>query len=131
MQTVLCGLIRALSTSLVASCLHAPVAWSPDGQWLAGGVRGEGILRLSLATRRYERLTFRGGGPVWFHDNRRLLYLDGVQVRVFDTRTKRSRPLFDPPEGSSVLEADLAPDDRMLYLIRARGEGDVWMLTMR
>jgi serine/threonine protein kinase/Tol biopolymer transport system component len=105
-------------------------SWSPDGRWLAGGAVGEGILRLSLETRRYERL-IRGNEPLWFHDSRRLLYLDGGQVRVFDTRTRQSRPLLAPPEGSSFLGADLAPDDRTLYLIRARSEGDVWMLTMR
>jgi len=106
-------------------------AWSPDGKWLAGDVRDEGLLRLSLESRRYERLTPRGSGPVWFHDNRRLLYVDGGEVRVLDTRTKRSRPVLAAPEGSSFLAVDLAPDDRTLYLIRARGEGDIWMLTMR
>lgn len=35
MQPVLCGLSRTLASSLLASCLHAPLAWSPDGQWLA------------------------------------------------------------------------------------------------
>ena len=35
MQPVLCGLIHVLASSLVGSCLHAPLAWSPDGQWLA------------------------------------------------------------------------------------------------
>ena len=26
---------RVLSTTVAASCLHAPLSWSPDGQWLA------------------------------------------------------------------------------------------------
>ena len=60
-------------------------SWSPDGKWLAGDVRGEGILRFSLESRRYEKLSPQGVQPIWFHDNRRLLYLDGGQVRVLDT----------------------------------------------
>ena len=35
MQPVLLALFRVLSTSVAASCLHAPLSWSPDGQWLA------------------------------------------------------------------------------------------------
>lgn len=35
MQPVLLGLFRLLATSLAASCLHAPLSWSPDGEWLA------------------------------------------------------------------------------------------------
>lgn len=106
-------------------------SWSPDGKWLAGDVRGEGILRFSLESRRYEKLSPQGVQPIWFHDNRRLLYLDGGQVRVLDTRTKQSRPVLAAPEGSSFIGIDLAPDDRTLYLVRTRDEGDIWMLTMR
>ncbi len=35
MQPVLLALLRVLSTTVAASCLHAPLSWSPDGQWLA------------------------------------------------------------------------------------------------
>ena len=35
MQPVLLSLVRLMATSLTASCLHAPMSWSPDGQWLA------------------------------------------------------------------------------------------------
>ncbi len=35
MQPALLCLIRAVATSLTATCLHAPLSWSPDGQWLA------------------------------------------------------------------------------------------------
>jgi hypothetical protein len=35
MPPVLCGLVSVLGSSLLASCLHAPMSWSPDGRWLA------------------------------------------------------------------------------------------------
>jgi serine/threonine protein kinase/Tol biopolymer transport system component len=105
-------------------------SWSPDGKWLAGDVSDEGVFLFSLATRRYERIAPRGVQPVWFHDGRRLLYIDrGIQV--YDTRTKRSRLLLAPPEGASFEIADLDPDERTLYAVRNQDEGDVWMLTMK
>jgi serine/threonine protein kinase len=105
-------------------------SWSPDGTQLAGDVRDEAVYLFSLLSRRYERIATPGSQPVWFHDGRRLLYIDrGIQL--YDTRTKRSRLLLAPSEGSSFLVADLAPDDRALYTIRTRNEGDVWLLTMK
>ena len=35
MQPLLLSLLSIMATSLTASCLHAPMSWSPDGQWLA------------------------------------------------------------------------------------------------
>ena len=35
MQPALLSLFRLMATSLTVSCLHAPMSWSPDGQWLA------------------------------------------------------------------------------------------------
>jgi Tol biopolymer transport system component len=105
-------------------------SWSPDGKWLAGGVRDKGLLVFSLESRRYESLLSRGSNPIWFHDNRRLLYLDQDAVHVFDTRTKQSRSLLAPPEGSRFNGLDLGPDDRTLYLLRTQDEGDIGMLAV-
>ncbi|WP_165222592.1 PD40 domain-containing protein [Aquisphaera insulae] len=35
MLTAMSGLLKLMTASLVASSLHSPPAWSPDGQWLA------------------------------------------------------------------------------------------------
>ena len=35
MQPVLIALFQAITNTVAASCLHAPLSWSPDGQWLA------------------------------------------------------------------------------------------------
>jgi hypothetical protein len=35
MQPILSGMIHAVGTTLVASCMNAPLTWSPDGRWLA------------------------------------------------------------------------------------------------
>jgi Tol biopolymer transport system component len=35
MQPLLAGLLQVFASSLVASCVHSPLSWSQDGQWLA------------------------------------------------------------------------------------------------
>jgi serine/threonine protein kinase/dipeptidyl aminopeptidase/acylaminoacyl peptidase len=105
-------------------------SWSPDGRWLAGDVSDEGVFLFSFASRRYERIAPRGSQPVWWKDGRRLLYVDGG-IQVYDTRTKGSRLLLAPPASSSFLVADLSPDNRTLYVLRKRDEGDIWVLTTK
>jgi serine/threonine protein kinase/Tol biopolymer transport system component len=107
-------------------------SWSPDGRRLAGYVRGNrGLLAFSVGTAQYEKLADLGNQPVWMHDNRRLVYLNGGAVHLFDTLTRKSRLLLAPPAGSRFDGVDVGPDDRALYLIRATEEGDIWMLSLR
>jgi WD40 repeat protein len=105
-------------------------SWSPDGKWLAGDVRDEGVFLFSFASGRYERIAPRGSQPVWWKDGQRLLYIDGG-IQIYDTRTKRSRLLLAPLASSSFLEADLSPDNRTLYAILRRDEGDIWMFATK
>jgi eukaryotic-like serine/threonine-protein kinase len=111
-------------------------SWSDDGRWLAGvrqrrgGSHEPGILLYSLADRRYVRLTERGGGALWLHDSRRLLYFEGDSLRLLDTRTGRSQPVLTPPEGSTYNDLSLSPDDRVLYLARTIEEGHIWLLKL-
>jgi eukaryotic-like serine/threonine-protein kinase len=108
-------------------------SWSPDGARLAGtaqlkgGSSLPGVVAFSFATNGYERLTDRGGAPVWLHDSRRLLYLDEGKVFLLDSRSHQSRQLLAPPPNSTFLRVTVAPGDRFLYLVRASDEGDVWL----
>ncbi|QEH33979.1 translocation protein TolB [Aquisphaera giovannonii] len=46
MQALLVGVMRLVATSLAATCLHSPPAWSPDGQWLAYTTAAGGVTPL-------------------------------------------------------------------------------------
>ena len=107
-------------------------SWSPDGQRLAGILGESGILFYSLVSRRYERLTEHGFGPVWMRDSRRLLYVDdGGGIFMADSLTRESREVLAAAGGSRFRTLDLSPDGRVLYLVRQADEGDIWMLTLR
>jgi serine/threonine protein kinase/Tol biopolymer transport system component len=111
-------------------------SWSADGRWLAGaqqrpdGSHEPGILLYSLADKRYVRLTSRGDIPHWLHDSRRLLYLEGRDIFLFDVDTGRSQPVLASPAGSTYKDFSLSPDDRVLYLARILDEGQIWLLKM-
>jgi Tol biopolymer transport system component len=106
-------------------------SWSPDGRRLAGTSGESGILLYSPASRRYERVTEHGFGPVWMRDSRRLLYIDdGGGIFMADSLTRESREVL-AAGGSRFRTLDLSPDGRVLYLVRQAEEGDIWMLTLR
>jgi eukaryotic-like serine/threonine-protein kinase len=120
-----------------AGLYFAVSSWSPDGRRLAGVAQREngaslpGIVVYSLDTGRYERLNDRGEAPVWLRDSRRLLYLDGGRVFLFDGRTRQERKIEAPPPGSTYTKAGVSPDGESLFLVRSTDEGDVWRLTMQ
>lgn len=110
-------------------------SWSFDGRWLAGARQPKGrpaepgILLYSLPERKYVRSTSRGESLLWLHDNRRLLYSDGGNLLLLDTRTGTSRTVLPSPLGASYSDLSLSPDDRTLYLARIASEGHIWLLT--
>jgi Tol biopolymer transport system component len=60
-----------------------------------------------------------------------LLYLDEEwRILAHDLRTGATSVLLDPGTNSSFTDLDLGPDDRMLYVVHDRDEGDVWMLSL-
>jgi len=104
----------------------SPNAWSSDGGRLVGTVAGQ-VVSFSLRDRTYETLA-RGGLPIWMADGERILYLDPESaLRVADRRTRETRVLLRPPEGSFLEGLALSPDDRWLYLLRGTEEGDLWL----
>ena len=107
-----------------------PWGWSPDGQWLAGVTEEGRIALCSPATRRLQRVVGRGSKPVWMHTRPILLFLDEWRIFAFDLRTGITSVVLEPGTNSSFTDLDLGPDDRMLYVVHDRDEGDVWMLSL-
>jgi Tol biopolymer transport system component len=112
-------------------------SWSADGRWLAGalhepdGRRIPGVVLYSLAGRSYVRITDRGEWATWLSDSRHLLYRDGDEFFLLDTRSRASRQVLTVPPGSDYSDFSLSQDDRLLYLARDTEQGDIWLLTMK
>jgi Tol biopolymer transport system component len=111
-------------------------SWSADGRWLAGNLHRPdgspvpGVVLFSLSEWRYVRLTDRGTSATWLSDSRRLLYLDGTELLLLDTRSGTSRQVLTIPPGSDYNDFCLSPDNHVLYVARIAEEGNIWLLTM-
>ncbi len=112
-------------------------SWSADGRWLAGVVHRSneknlpGIVLYSVTDHSYVRLTARGGAPCWLADARRLLYMDDGDIYLVDSRTRSTRRILAAPAGSYYDDICVGPGDRMLYLVRPKAEGDIWLFTQK
>ena len=126
-----------------------PMAWSPDGKWLAGyvqttaGLRA-GIALLSLETGEYEKLTDFGRNPDWCGDGRKLIfsalsasttdlqhnYQQDFKVFGIDRVTKELREVLSVP-GATIEAPSVSSDGRMIYYVLTTVESDVWMLSQK
>ena len=108
-----------------------PHSWSVDGRRLAGsrlqeGNRRAGIVVYSFDTGQYEMLLDYGASPVWFNDDRRLLFFHEGKLLVLDSRTKRVKEVFAfSPSGSWGY--GLSRDNRLLYFTRTTSQADIWL----
>jgi len=118
MQPVLLSLFRLMATSLTASCLHAPMSWSPDGQWLAYTM----VEPADTPTLK----------PGWLYDSGALFPARRGSFFPLDERPKTGLPRYriwatERGSGASVLIADAAyplsspdwgPDGHTLFYCR-------------
>jgi Tol biopolymer transport system component len=116
-----------------------PRDWSPDGTMIAGhlqrvssGPAGPVIFRLK--TRDYVHLTDRGQFPLWFPDNRRLLFSSedkkGLSVLDIESRQIRTYPLTLHGDVDPFGVA-LARDGRTIYFTEREQEADLWQLDLQ
>jgi Tol biopolymer transport system component/serine/threonine protein kinase len=111
-----------------------PWSWSPDGKQLAGWqVRHDlpdmNIIIYSFASGRYERFPYRGSGPIWLNDNRRLIFADLGKMCLLDTLTGKRRELYSVAPASLGRLA-LSNDNRRLYYSILTSEADIWLVSL-
>jgi hypothetical protein len=107
-------------------------SWSPDGKRIAGwwgGVQPTSLMLYSFATNDYERFDEPGNNPVWFKDNRQLLYTSRGELLIFDTVTRKSRPLLSVAPHT-LQGYGLSTDNRTLYFSLVTIEADIWLITL-
>jgi Tol biopolymer transport system component len=120
----------------------APLAWSPDGQWLALPVTGndaskttydlfavsadgQKVINLTTSPQRYY-------GVLWDPDSRSLLFTgklkDQADIYRIDIRTRKITPLLSSPVTGSA--SDWSPDGTSLLYVADSGGGnfDIYLL---
>jgi Tol biopolymer transport system component len=110
---------------------YRPWSWSPDGRWIAAySERGAGMIVYEVATGAHREISPVGAKPRWLGDSRRLIYTAAGALHVIDVRTKRTREIHRLT-GATIIDPAISRDDRTLYFIRQRDEGDVWVGTLK
>jgi len=110
---------------------YRPWSWSPDGRRIvAYSQRGAGMIVYDVATGANEPISDVGEKPRWLGDSRRVVYIHDGAFHLVDSQTKASREIYRPPAGS-ITDVAVAHDDRALYFILRRDEGNIWLATLR
>jgi serine/threonine protein kinase/Tol biopolymer transport system component len=140
---VLGGAERRLRPTRIISGLSAPIAWSPDGKWIAfvdpeAGSGEERINLLSLETLKsiqiphepsclYERV------PAFSHDSKQLAYScigDSLEGSIYSVAVAGGSPKY-LYSGASFPGMVWARDDSQLLLSMDHGGGgELWELTL-
>jgi eukaryotic-like serine/threonine-protein kinase len=104
-------------------------AWSPDGRFLAGELRGRpGIMLYSLAERTYRPVTSSGARPIFLPGGTEILYAEGARLRIVNIETGAIRDVTSP----FVINAmSITADAKTLLFSERRTQADVWMREVK
>ncbi|HLA96797.1 MAG TPA: hypothetical protein VK612_13830, partial [Pyrinomonadaceae bacterium] len=106
--------------------------WSLDGKKLVGtfsdGERGTGVF--SFETNKYEKVSDIEEIPMWLSDSRRITFGRGGKAFIFDTVTKKEKPI-PLPQAEAVSTVSVSRDSSLLYFTIASKESDIWLLDLK
>ncbi|MCX6538635.1 MAG: hypothetical protein NT151_06860 [Acidobacteria bacterium] len=113
-----------------------PLAWSPDGTRLAGGIQGPSGMRLgvlTLASRQY--VTQPGSANwlamAWLSDGHRLIVRDGRGIWIVYPDTQVWRQLITVGGYVGGRSVGLSRDDKWITYTETGTEGDIWIATLK
>ncbi len=127
------------------ACGSAP-AWSPDGRWIACGVRGEPTILLTSPDGKQSsklpspvRTNAQQFVMVWSRDSSTIYVAsslsDPARLDAIDIRTGASRKIADLGSGidfkmsvNFMLRGSLAPDGKSFATTLAKTTSDIWIL---
>ena len=111
-----------------------PWSWSPDGKYVAlqrttvtDLFGGFGYCRATGGDIRL--LSESGGAPEWLRDSHRLLFLDAGRLKLLDIKDSRIKDLA--PATNAVERIGVTPDNRVIYFVSLRTDGDIWLAQLR
>ena len=130
---------------LGVACGAAP-AWSPDGHWIACGVRGESTILLTSPDGKQSsklpspvRTNAQRFVTVWSRDSSTIYVAsslsDPARLDAIDVRTGATRKIADLGSGidfemsvNFMLRGSLAPDGKSFATTAAKTASDIWIL---
>jgi Tol biopolymer transport system component/tetratricopeptide (TPR) repeat protein len=111
-------------------------SWSSDSRRLAGikhlpSGNHSGIGVYDLESKNYTWFTDFGDWPLWFNDNRHLLFVSEGQILLFDTQTRKYQPVLTVTDQDvDIGSPALSPDNRTIYFTYVAAEADIWLMTL-
>jgi Tol biopolymer transport system component len=115
-----------------------PSSWSRDGSRILGVSVLEASSRIvgyRLRDAVYEPIedapetpgSNQATNPVYLPDGRGILYVTRQGVRVWDSRSRSSRLVFETQETAPIEDFAIAPGATTVYVSRQVDESDIWM----
>jgi len=123
---------RGDEVALPGPDLFAPNSWSSDGRTIIGQRRVSmpSIALFTVADRSLTELAAFGEWPVWFPDNRRILFVTKRhEFHVFDAVTRTDRTVLSAPHDT-LGPPRLTRDGRTVFFSRRVTEADIWIATL-
>ena len=88
------------------------------------------MVRYSLESHKYERLTDFGEWPVWLPDSRRVLFVaTGKDFYLVDSSSRQVRKVFSVARDI-IGPPRLTRDGKTAYFSRRVTESDIWLVTL-
>jgi Tol biopolymer transport system component len=114
----------------------SPTSWSPDGKMIVGNrafidrFTPGGIFVYTIATRTFRMIIDGAAGARWLNDNRRLIYPDAANRKIFllDTRTGQQQGVLSV-DAQDLGAIRLTADNRTLYVHLSTTESDIWQVN--
>jgi Tol biopolymer transport system component len=113
-------------------------SWSPDGKKVIGSIQNKdgeelpGMYIFTFDSGQYEKVSETGfGGSSWLKNGRGILHQSEGKLYLLDSRTKVSRALLSPPQGSSFSSPASSNDDRIIYFVDSVIGSDIWLMKLK
>jgi Tol biopolymer transport system component len=107
-----------------------PWSWSPDGKTLAGSIDGVGVILYSIPERTYRRITDFGGHPVWFGDERRLLFVSNRKIYMVGSDGGGLREIYAAAPAVLRPFLSVSGDGQTIFTSLSATDDSIWIANL-